>query len=448
MNEMTFSTAFISEHPQSVIDELVKEQLLCNESNIASKIIEFFKQHFDNEHILNSIPTTHTTGLVKGTAMLQQNGMEPEYFYATTKNGCNPGYFKLGSDGILDEECAVAGGSGMAVKKTAKLIFINNANSIVRTCYYYDDLLDEAVLNSVHELVGFFENIDEGEDGLVFHILFAIPPANKCHATPLQWPAGCNQLLKFWSISRPSIRTPDGLAIGAMSLNLYNVKEDCDFDKIVNFAKTCFRRVAIIKVDGKSLSDKNMVPELDIESGLLKHTELQLPNPCCLILDERQMQCGQLNECATKNIRALISIATQQRISYTFPFQSSVDVDVDYPCLIVSQDKSLIPANWRLDYHLSNGVSGLDEDWKDSIESKRIDWKDLIESKRMGNTDIEQAVANLIEQDYVSINKTSKKKINEQELHSLLTLTRLVAIDAGRDKVNFEDWQTAVGLIM
>lgn len=418
--ENMLSTAFMVQHPQEAIDMLVKHY--HDSECIAGMIRDHFKEHFNNDIILSTLYSKEfkLNQLVMVKAMLQQNGLEPVYFYANHPDGLNTGYYK---EAVEDQ---IEGCGKLAVRRSARFILIDdNLIGEPFLVHYYSDGdsdFESANLNTVYELVGYYE---ETYDGAVFHIIFTVPPKAPS-MVEFDW---ADSLLKCWAISKSQLRL-ESMSIGHLALNIYNVTNDEDYMLCVEFAKKCFSIVQEIKADGKALSSVSLVPEYDTDSACLKPTALQLPTGSCIVIDERLMECGELSEKATKNIKALLTIATNQRLQYDFPY-CPVDINVDYQVLVVSREKSLVPCHLRIDVESVRESMNAVGECRDYVEYCRS----------LPQPNINDETANLIEKECCKMGKL----INEQLLHLLLTLSRILAISTG--SVGLEHWHRACALL-
>jgi hypothetical protein len=74
----------------------------------------------------------------------------------------------------------------------------------------------------------------------------------------------------------------------------------------------------------------------------LEAGQLQLPAGTNLLVDETQMKEGTLGDKGVRNVRALSTVITEQKLDYVFPF-TEFAFPTDLPVLVVSQGKTFLP---------------------------------------------------------------------------------------------------------
>lgn len=82
----------------------------------------------------------------------------------------------------------------------------------------------------------------------------------------------------------------------------------------------------------------------DYDCNRLTSGVLQLSKNTHLVLDETQMQPGQLDNNGVLNIASIGNMIVSQRINYDFKFYK-LDFDCDIPVLIFSEGTSLLPVS-------------------------------------------------------------------------------------------------------
>ena len=439
---MTFTSDFLIKNPVEVVDLLVKQHFDNNISgDCAEFVIDTFKEHFNNDLIIEEIPLAHPltpkdSRLIKFTGLIHQNNFEPEYFPSGHRDGVNFGYFKTTTFDQIDDDHNV-GFKDTKFKERKQIhvrqVFSGELSNIALRLFYYDSHLDNVPLNSLHTFIGFFEDSaesSESHEDSIFHVLFSIPSTDQRPSiddlkTVPEFPEKL-ELLKYFCASR--VNRVHGEAIGAFALNLYNVDCDSKFEEINALIRQCFPSVKVIKVNGKDLDNKDLCPKFDAETGLLAIGELQCAPGTCFLLDERELECGQLSERATKNMKALINLVQRGIVLYTFPLIDDIEVPVDCPCLIVSKEKSLLPANWRVNV---KDISIADVIIPD-------DCKEFFQVVRHAKCDFSDELALTIEK------SVTEKKVPLNRLHDILTLTKLIAASKLSDQVTLSDWQRAL----
>jgi len=89
----------------------------------------------------------------------------------------------------------------------------------------------------------------------------------------------------------------------------------------------------VIPITIQSLNTENFIPRKNYAQNRLQSSRLQLPEGTILVLDETNLEPGQLNERGLKNLSALKEIITRQVLSYDFEFyQMEVNTNIPVRC--------------------------------------------------------------------------------------------------------------------
>mmetsp|Transcript_17568 Transcript_17568/g.71092 ORF Transcript_17568/g.71092 Transcript_17568/m.71092 type:complete len:477 (-) Transcript_17568:584-2014(-) len=132
-------------------------------------------------------------------------------------------------------------------------------------------------------------------------------------------------------VSRVERRT-DTMVVGKFSLNLILPKE-LPASKVISTLETLCPRVHVIPITIQSLNTENFIPRKNYAQNRLQSSRLQLPEGTILVLDETNLEPGQLNERGLKNLSALKEIITRQVLSYDFEFyQMEVNTNIPVRC--------------------------------------------------------------------------------------------------------------------
>ena len=185
----------------------------------------------------------------------------------------------------------------------------------------------------------------------------------------------------------------------------------------------------------------------DYESNRLWSGILQLADGTHLIINETSMDEGQLNNQGCLNVMALQKLFRQQEIQYDFGYYS-VDYNANLPLLVLSEGKSMFDVDIKL--KVKTGFIE-EETMKESYEGVRAYLNEKISDKlriyltrvKLMDFELGEDMVKKIGQDYVSM-RQKNEKVNSSDLHTLLVLSRLLALSHGRTTLTTDDWSRAV----
>lgn len=204
-------------------------------------------------------------------------------------------------------------------------------------------------------------------------------------------------------------------------------------------------------------------PKSVADEGGLKAGRLQLVEGTLLFLDESSMQEGQLKDNGIANVRTLSTVMTTHKLPYAFPF-SSLEMDVDLPCIVLSQGKSFLPANVQVPLQVRSGSDApfslygtleVDDSTRESLPRLRA----YLESMRSTAANatlftIPADISQRIQDDFVESRKPSSAGFPapgpaasavdaQEELSRTLEVARLVCLSHGQRTLRWQDWEEA-----
>lgn len=252
-------------------------------------------------------------------------------------------------------------------------------------------------------------------------------------------------------VSRPSMRVDglvDSLFIGKLALNLCvkRVEGDCDpAMELVKLLKGIKPFVSgPIRVESSaegSFTKESIYPRLDVSTGQLRlGAALQQPDGCVLVVDEIGLKEGEFKDQAVCNLQSLIDLIRFQHVNYDFGMQQ-VPLKTDMPVITVSlEKKSVLPFDLKVECETVRVPEGA------AVDDLGVFYAYLHQCRLM-NCTVTEEMANFLEQDYLSLRKSSpllpngNPKMNEQEFHRLMNLARLNAVSRGRNVLDREIWE-------
>lgn len=462
---------------------------------MSSLIQERFRNEISSHEIEKLIPRFHELesvpnhSLVKvSNASVIQDCIEDEFYQSVIKT--ESGFINSGlwtrslydpSGKLNDLEMAEPDYSNLQVRKRM-LAVCKNSGKPFAVALYKESVgksedewekwrQDTFKMNSLHEFIGIYEVADCEEDSdtlhlikLNEHVIEGLCPISEdesliIRSRLVEYLASCMndnksaaETLMLWLVSRPSMRVDglvDSLFIGKLSLNLCVKSSDNsadELDKILRGIKPFVAGPVRVDVNPEAgFTKESIYPRLDVQSGQLGHgATLQQPDGCVLIVDEMKLSEGEFKDQAVCNLQALIDLIRQQHVNYDFGMQQ-VPLKTDMPVISVScMKKSVLPFDLRVDCDFVK--------YQETGDAKLF--MSYLHHCRMMNCSVSEEMANFLENDYLSLRKSSpllpngNPKMNEQEFHRLMNLARLAAVSHGQSSLSKEIWEETKSLYL
>nr|CAH8843017.1 unnamed protein product [Trichobilharzia regenti] len=208
--------------------------------------------------------------------------------------------------------------------------------------------------------------------------------------------------------------------------------------------------LATVELTVKSLNDGPcLMPIRDMAKGHLNPGRLQLPKGTEILVNEIEMDSGQLQPKGLLNFQALSSVAIHQRLSYDFQFYTQ-EWDTDVRVLILSLVPSLIKSVLSLPWQpqtlnaddniclLETNIS--ESEWNDMRKYLTI----LACSNITYSMDAE--LQERINQDFVQWRRDKSTFIESDEFAVMLCLLRFYCLTYGHQSPTVEHWLHIVDL--
>lgn len=247
--------------------------------------------------------------------------------------------------------------------------------------------------------------------------------------------------------------------IGKLSLSIINQKETINdptdyFTVIENFIKLISNFTVTFTSTIKSLNSAPLYPRFDVNTEELVQGFLQTPKHTFLLIDERQLNEGKLDDIGCKNYGALKNLIDLQVVNYEYPY-SNFEIESDCQILSISDKiRSIFNStqlieilfenddkSYDINHHMEklsivNKASFLDE----NIKNYR-DWFNLVRysPEFSKHFQISDEVSVQIQKDFVE----RKDEFNADDLDCCMKLARLYAISIGRNELLFSDYKFA-----
>lgn len=203
-----------------------------------------------------------------------------------------------------------------------------------------------------------------------------------------------------------------------------------------------------IKIDALNYID--LIPRKCYTSNRLLNGYLQLSDRTHLILDEINLQPGNLNNKGILNLGALKNIITDQQMKYDFTYYEQ-DYETQIPVLTLSIGKSLLPYDIDIvlkpDPSCSNVVETMD-----SVSNYLNSQVPLLEKLRNYIAIIStfpftygQDILKVIENDFVEMRKADHS-VSADDLHRFMMISKLIALCSGKNEFDKEVWESGKSL--
>jgi hypothetical protein len=188
---------------------------------------------------------------------------------------------------------------------------------------------------------------------------------------------------------------------------------------------------------------------LDYDDESLDGNLLQLSSPSVLVLDETSLVAGTLNSQGISNLRALSKLLSQSSLEYDFQYQS-LDFPVEYASLLLSQgSKSLLAQDGQhaIDISIKLQFPSQVHDIIQSPTSEQLNfWRAYLLLSRVNEFSIAESFSSQVESKYLLLRQQRPKATNEQILHLLLNLARLLCLSYGENTLNESRWEEVTSL--
>jgi hypothetical protein len=138
-------------------------------------------------------------------------------------------------------------------------------------------------------------------------------------------------------------------ALGKFALNLicHSIPSNIMTEyvkRLYNFIEVLIPNSLYIPLSIENLNNTDFVPKKDYTTNNLSTATLQLPKSTHLLLDETKLENGKLEQNGCLAIGHFAELIKNQKLSYDFMYYK-IPFNTDYPVLIVSEGKSLLPVS-------------------------------------------------------------------------------------------------------
>ncbi|KAK4468986.1 hypothetical protein MN116_000128 [Schistosoma mekongi] len=220
------------------------------------------------------------------------------------------------------------------------------------------------------------------------------------------------------------------------------------YNRLHSFLPQLVTHLATVELTVKSLNDGPcLFPIRDMNKGHLNPGRLQLPQGTEILVNETEMDSGQLQQKGLLNFQALNSVAINQRLSYDFQFYTQ-DWDTNVRVLILSVVPSLIKSVLSLPWEPQTSE---DVDNNPNSNISESEWNDMrkyltVLSISNENYSMDLELQERINQDFVQWRRNKSTYIEADEFATMLCLLRFHCLTWGLLSPTLEHWLHIVEL--
>lgn len=258
------------------------------------------------------------------------------------------------------------------------------------------------------------------------------------------------EYLIYYLISEIYLRK-DLTALGKFTLNISNIPVALTANygiDLYDILQSLLPTSHYLAMTLDKLNDSTFIPCKDYDCNRLTSGLLQLSKNTRLIIDETKLTPGKMNESGVRAIGALANIIKQQQLPYDFKFYK-MDFEVDIPCLVLSEGKSMLPS----DFHIvlrSDDVSV--SAFTQTVAAAKVflnlelisELRVYLTKARINNYELTDTVHTMVENHFLKMR--AQTKATGEDLHQLLILARLICLSEGKSTLDEECWNRACQL--
>ncbi|NXJ63139.1 MCMBP protein, partial [Rostratula benghalensis] len=195
-----------------------------------------------------------------------------------------------------------------------------------------------------------------------------------------------------------------------------------------------------------TMNRSRFIPHKDYAANRLVSGVLQLASNTSLVVDETQLEQGQLDTTGVHNVTALGNLITWQKVDYDFSYHQ-----MEFPCninvLVTSEGRSLLPSDCQV--HLQAQIIPPNmEEYMNSLltavlPSMLNKFRIYLSLLRLLDYSISDEVTKAVEEDFVEMRKNDPESITADDLHRTLLVARFLSLSAGQTTLSRERWLRA-----
>ncbi|VDN60719.1 unnamed protein product [Dracunculus medinensis] len=237
----------------------------------------------------------------------------------------------------------------------------------------------------------------------------------------------------------------DGYPICSMSMNLCNIENSSN---VIHLLQLFCAKVNHILITNESLSEHLLQPRINDDCQLMQNS-LQLTNGTNVVFDETKFS-GEVPKdvntiLACKNLAAIKLLVSAQKVEYIYDYYE-LEFECDFNVLFLSKAPSLLielpfivpaPSNFSGDSEIIKKVNLTDNKILDLCRKAIFFCRNKV--RTIG---IRENCKSKITETFIRKRHHNRNTVVE-ELHWLLTLSKLLAALYGKNEVDIECWEKA-----
>ncbi|KAK3096183.1 hypothetical protein FSP39_024135 [Pinctada imbricata] len=220
----------------------------------------------------------------------------------------------------------------------------------------------------------------------------------------------------------------DVMPLGKFSLNLTQCPAASNYGELIyTFLSAMVTKSHLLPLTIDNMNSLRLCPEKDYTANRLRSGVLQLAADTALVVDETKLQPGQLQATGVKNLTALGTLISWQKVEYDFSYHKQ-DFISNVSVLIISEAKSILPSDCmvplvpevtptNLREHFSSLDSVLTPEFLQKVRT-------FITLTRQVPYSVTDDVQKAIQDDFVEMRKDDPKNMTVDDLHTLLNFVR------------------------
>ncbi|KFW94376.1 Mini-chromosome maintenance complex-binding protein, partial [Phalacrocorax carbo] len=239
----------------------------------------------------------------------------------------------------------------------------------------------------------------------------------------------------------------DVLPLGKFTVNLSGCPRNSIFtEHIYRIIQQLVPASYRLQMTIENMNHSRFIPHKDYTANRLVSGVLQLASNTSLVVDETQLEQGQLDTTGVHNVTALGNLITWQKVDYDFSYHQ-----MEFPCniniLITSEGRSLLPSDCQV--HLQPQIIPPNmEEYMNSLLTAVLPsvlnkFRIYLSLLRLLDYSISDEVTKAVEEDFVEMRKNDPESITADDLHRTLLVARFLSLSAGQTTLSRERWLRA-----
>lgn len=230
------------------------------------------------------------------------------------------------------------------------------------------------------------------------------------------------------------------MPVGKFALNISGCPTSQLFpQELYKFVEQVVPKCHFLSMTLKNMNSLTFVPQKDYTANRLKSGILQLSESTNLMVDETALEAGQLDGNGVKNVTALGSVISWQKLEYDFNFYKA-EFTTNLLVLVLSEGKSLLPS----DCHVVLRPQGQLQPAQMALEGVNPETLERMQTflglARVAEYSLSAEMQEVLQNDFVNSRQQNHSSMSVEDFHLLLLLSRLMALSCGQTSLTPEMW--------